>query len=73
MEDDDKKHVGEAIRQLCGVHRIKPTTDMQAGFWLALKDMSRADFDRSLAHIRKYSKWPPVPAHFWAALKQGWL
>lgn len=73
MDESDKRHVGEAIRQLAGVHRIKPTTDMQAGYWAGLKDMSREDFDRALAHIQRHSEWMPKPASFRAALKQGWL
>ncbi len=73
MDESDKKHVGEALRRICAVHRVKYGTDVFAGMWAGLQDMSRADFDRALAYVEKHSKWPPTPATFYAALKNGWL
>jgi hypothetical protein len=73
MDESDKKYVGEQIRQLCGVHRVKPDTDLQAGYWVALKDMTRAQFDAALAHVQKHALWMPKPAEFRAALRRGWM
>lgn len=73
MDDSDKKYVGEQIRQLCGVHRVKPDTDLQAGYWVALRDLTRQQFDAALAHVQKYALWMPKPAEFRQALKKGWL
>jgi hypothetical protein len=73
MDESDKQHVGEALRRIWAVHRAKYGTDVFNGMWAGLQGMSRADFDRALVHVERYSKWPPTPATFWAALKQGWL
>jgi len=73
MTEDDKKHVGEALRQLSAVHRVKYGSDVFAGYWAGLKDLSREEFDRALAHIQKHADWMPKPSTFRAALKHGWL
>lgn len=73
MEDSDKQYVGQAIRELCAVHKIKYGTDVFAGYWAGLKTMPRADFDQALAWLQENSEWMPRPAHFRSALRRGWL
>lgn len=73
MDESDKKYVGEQIRQLCGVHRVKPDTDLQAGYWVALRGLTRSQFDTALAYVQKHAKWMPKPAEFREALRVGWL
>lgn len=71
--ESDKNYVGAALRELCSVHRVKFDTYLFNGYWEALKDMKREDFDRALAHVRRHAEWLPKPAGFRAALRQGWM
>jgi hypothetical protein len=73
MEEADRKHVGEVLRELSAVHRVTYNALVEKAYWAALKDMSIADFDHAAAHLRKYSEWMPKPAHFWAEAKKGWM
>lgn len=73
MEESDKQHVGQAIRRLCAVHKIKYGTDVFEGYWDGLRSMSRGDFDRALLDLQEHSEWMPRPAHFRASLRKGWL
>jgi hypothetical protein len=73
MEDCDQVHVGTALRELAAVHRVKYGSDMFKGYWVALRDLSRAEFDAALADIQKNAMWMPKPAEFRAALRKGWL
>jgi len=73
MTEDDKTHVGKALRELCAVHRVAYNTNVFNGYWSGLQDLSRAEFDRALAHIQRHSEWMPKPASFRAALRQGWM
>lgn len=74
MDESDKKHVGETLRSMCGAYRIKYGTDIFNGYWLVLKDMSRADFDRVVPLVMKTStKGMPYPAEFFATERRGWL
>jgi hypothetical protein len=73
MEESDQNHVGAALRELCAVHRVKYGSDMFKGYWAALRDLSKSDFDSALADLQKHAMWMPKPAEFRAALRKGWL
>lgn len=73
MEECDEVHVGQALRQLCAVHRVKYGSDMFKGYWAGLKSLTKAEFDAALADLQENAMWMPKPAEFRAALKKGWL
>ncbi len=73
MDDSDKKYVGEALRQLAAVHRVKYASDMFNGYWAGLKDLTLEQFNAALLDIQKNAMWMPKPAEFRQALKKGWL
>jgi hypothetical protein len=72
LTEDDRKHVGEALRTLCAVHRVPFNTNVVKGYWEGLKTMSRADFDYALQYLTENSEWMPKPASFRSAAKRGW-
>ncbi len=73
MDDSDKKYVGEALRQLAAVHRVKYASDMFAGYWAGLKDLTLEQFNAALLDIQKNAMWMPKPSEFRASLRKGWL
>lgn len=73
MQDSDRQHVGEIIREFCAVHRQPFNTIVAKAYWEALKDLSLTQFDAASSHLRKHSEWMPRPAHFRKALQVGWI
>jgi hypothetical protein len=72
MDKTDEQHVGETLRQMCAVFRQKYNPDMYKGYWAALQDMGRAEFDAAHKHLMKTAKFMPYPSEFYAASRRGW-
>jgi hypothetical protein len=72
MDASDEKYVGECLRTLAAVHRVKYASDMWKGYWAGLQSMPRADFDRALKYLQEHAMWMPKPAEFRSAAKRGW-
>lgn len=60
------------MRMLCAVYRVKWEKNMRDGYWLALKDMSLAEFDHAATVLLQTANWLPKPAEFRAVAKRGW-
>lgn len=73
MQESDRTHVGEVIRELSAVHRVKFDAIFAKAYWVALQDMSLADFDAAAEKLRKCSRFMPKPSEFYDAARIQWL
>jgi hypothetical protein len=72
MDESDRKHFGETLRAMCGIHRIKFDKALVDGYWGALRTMSRAQFDAAVESLNKTEEWMPKPTRFWQHSRRGW-
>jgi hypothetical protein len=72
MNESDRQHVGEVIREFAAVHRVTFNSLFAKGYWEHLKDMSLSDFDAAATKLSGTAIFMPKPAEFRKAVRIEW-
>lgn len=73
MVEADKPYFTEILQAFAAIHKERLSPEMRTGYWMALQDMSRSEFERVSKHLMKHHRWFPKPEVFWTAAKSvGW-
>lgn len=72
MVDLDKAEFGMQLTHFGLVHKTNVTPALVRAYWDDLSRMTRLDFDRACAELRRSNQWFPKPSEFFKAARKGW-